>query len=216
VPPASIAAATDGETRSTSHATITNVHVEELAMILTWPNHPLTLDEWEALPEDSAHRLELAEGMLVMCPPLPPRHQKARTRLGMHFDTQLPRGLTALPGVEVVITDEPLTIRAPDVIVIHTELFDANPARCAAADVLLAAEILSTGTRRVDTVLKFSEYEEAGIPQYWIVDPDAPTRLLAYVLVDGSYELSGEHTGDVTLDVAGHPVKIDLPVLTRR
>jgi Uma2 family endonuclease len=185
-------------------------------MILSWPNHPLTLEEWDALPEDSAHRLELAEGMLVMCPAAPPRHQKARTQLGMHFDTKLPRDLTGLPGVEVVITAEPLTIRAPDVIVIHTELFDANPARCAAADVLLAAEILSTGTRRVDTVLKFSEYEEAGIPQYWIVDIDEPPRLLAYRLVDGSYELSGEHTGVAALDVAGHPVSIDLAALARR
>jgi Uma2 family endonuclease len=63
---------------------------------------------------------------------------------------------------------------------------------------------------------KFSEYAEAGIPQYWILDLDEPTSLLAYVLVDGSYELSGEHTGAVTLDVAGHRVEIDLPALPRR
>jgi hypothetical protein len=40
--------------------------------------------------------------------------------------------------------------------------------------------------------------------------------LLAYVLIDGSYELSGEHTGVVPLDIAGHTVEIDLPRLTRR
>ena len=40
--------------------------------------------------------------------------------------------------------------------------------------------------------------------------------LLAYVLVDGNYELSGEYTGAAALDVAGHPVSIDLPALTRR
>jgi hypothetical protein len=28
--------------------------------------------------------------------------------------------------------------------------------------------------------------------------------------------LSGEHAGKVTLDVAGHPVSVDLPALTRR
>lgn len=27
-------------------------------MILPWPNHLLTLQEWEALPEDSGQRLE--------------------------------------------------------------------------------------------------------------------------------------------------------------
>jgi Uma2 family endonuclease len=185
-------------------------------MILSWPNHPLTLEEWEALPAESAMRLELAERMLVVCPAPSSRHQKARTRLGTLFDARLPRDLTAVPGVDVVIESDPLTIRAPDVIVVRTELVDADAARCTAADVLLAVEILSTGTRRVDRVLKFSEYAEAGIPQYWIVDLDDPTSLLAYVLVDGNYELSGEHTGAATLDVAGHPVSIDLATLTRR
>lgn len=121
-----------------------------------------------------------------------------------------------MPNVEVVIAPDPLTIRAPDVIVIGTKLLDADAARCAADDVFLAVEILSTGTRRIDRVLEFSEYAEAGIPQYWIVDLDEPTSLLAYVLVDGNYELSGEHTGTADLDVAGHRVGIDLHALTRR
>ncbi|MHA6625499.1 hypothetical protein ACU61A_08735 [Pseudonocardia sichuanensis] len=43
-----------------------------------------------------------------------------------------------------------------------------------------------------------------------------PDHLLTYVLVDDSYELSGEHTGTTMLDVAGHPVEIDLPALIRR
>jgi Uma2 family endonuclease len=117
---------------------------------------------------------------------------------------------------EVLLTLEPLTIRAPDVIVTRGELVESDEPRCHASDVLLAVEILSTGTRRVDRVLEFSEYAEAGIPQYWIVDLDDPTSLLAYVLVDGNYELSGEHTGAVGLGVAGHPVSIDLRALTRR
>jgi Uma2 family endonuclease len=185
-------------------------------VILSWPNHPPRLEEWEALPEGSAIRLELAEGMLVVCPGPPVRHQTAQTRLGTLFDAQLPRDLIAVPSVDVMITPDPPTIRAPDLIVVRTELVDADVARCSAADVLLAVEILSTGTRRVDRVLKFSEYAEAGIPQYWILDLDAPTSLLAYILVDGNYELSGEHTGAAALDIAGHPISIDLPALTRR
>ena len=185
-------------------------------MTLSWPQHPITLEDWEALPEDSANKLEVAEGMLVMSPRPLFRHQRAGMRLGTRFDEQLPQELTGLTDVEVVIAYEPLTIRAPDVIVTRTELYEDDPARCEAADVLLAVEILSVGTRRVDRVLKFSEYAEAGIPQYWIVDLDDPTSLLAYVLVDGTYELSGEHTDAAALDVAGHPVSVDLPALTRR
>ena len=64
--------------------------------------------------------------------------------------------------------------------------------------------------------MKLSEYADAGIPQYWIVDLDGPTTLTAYVLVDGDYELVAESGGTVALDVAGHPVQLDLPALTRR
>lgn len=185
-------------------------------MTLSWPNHPITLEEWEALPEDSANKLEVAEGMLVMSPRPLIKHQLAGMRLGTLFGEQLPEDLVGVTDAEVLLAHEPLTIRAPDVIVTRSALIDSEEARCLPSDVLLAVEILSTGTRRVDRVLKFSEYAEAGIPQYWIVDLDAPTSLLAYTLVAGNYELSGEHTGSATLDVASHPVSVDLPALTRR
>jgi Uma2 family endonuclease len=189
---------------------------KETAMTLSWPNHPITLEEWEALPEDSANKLEVAEGMLVMSPRPLIRHQLAGMRLGVLLGTRLPAELVGVTDTEVLLMLQPLTIRAPDVIVTRSELVDSDEPRCHASDVFLAVEILSTGTRRVDRVLKFSEYAEAGIPQYWILDLDEPTSLLAYTLVNGNYELSGEHSGVVTLDVAGHQVKIDLPALTRR
>lgn len=185
-------------------------------MTLSWPNHLLTLEEWDALPEDSGMRLELAEGVLVMTPMPFLWHQHAGNRLTYRLNEQLPPQLVALAEVDLVVAERPLTIRVPDVLVTRTEVYEANPPRPPATDILLAVEILSDGTRRVDRILKFSEYAEAGIGQYWIVDVDPPTTLLAYALVDGHYELSGEFTGPVTLDVAGHPVTIDLPALTRR
>lgn len=185
-------------------------------MTLSWPNHLLTLDEWEALPEDSGMRLELAEGLLVMTPMPLPWHRRASNRLAYRLDEQLPGHLTALAEVDVVVTEWPLTIRVPDVLVTRTEVYERNPPRLAAADVLLAVEILSDGTRRVDRILKPAEYAEAGIPRYWIVDVDPPTTLLSYTLVDGHYELSAEGTGRAVLDVDGHPVTLDLPALTRR
>lgn len=183
---------------------------------LSWPRHLLTLDEWEALPEDSGMRLELAEGTLVMTPMPRSWHQKTSMRLSSRLDEDLPDELTTLIETEVVLPGRLLTIRVPDVVVTRTELYEENPPRYPAADILLAVEVLSDGTRRVDRVLKFSEYAEAGIPQYWIVDVDPPTTLLAYVLVDAHYELSGEFAETVTLDVAGHPVTVDVATLTRR
>ena len=185
-------------------------------MALSWPDHLLTLAEWEALPESNELRLELAEGMLVLSPKPMSFHQHAGNRLTFQTNEHLPRSLIALADVEVVLAEVPLTIRVPDMTVTRTELYNDNPPRYRAGDVLLAVEILSDGTRRIDRVLKLSEYADAGIPQYWIVDLGSPTMLLAYQLANGNYELSGEHTGQVELSVAGHPVSVDLDALTRR
>ncbi|MFC4950838.1 Uma2 family endonuclease [Pseudonocardia sp. GCM10023141] len=185
-------------------------------MSLSWPSHLLTLEEWDALPEDSALRLELVEGVLVTSPKPLSWHQKAATRLSYRIDEQLPDEITALEEVDVLVTVEPPTIRNPDVLVTRTDLYLTNPQRYRALDVLLAVEILSAGTRRVDRVLKFSEYAEAGIPQYWIIDIGRPTTLLAYRLDGDTYRLSGEYSGHAALDVAGHPVALDLDALIRR
>ncbi len=185
-------------------------------MTLSWPNRLLTLAEWEALPEAEGVRLELVEGLVVMAPMPLSWHQRAGMRLGYRLDEQLPRALTALAAVEVVVSDPPPTVRIPDVVVTTDSVVARNPPRVAAADVLLAVEILSDGTRRVDRMVKFAEYAEADIPQYWIIDLGTPTTLVAYTLVDGDYQLSGEHAGPVELQVAGHPVTVDLDALTRR
>ena len=185
-------------------------------MSLTWPNRQLTLEEWEALPAAEGVRMELVEGLVVMAPMPLSWHQKAGMRIGYRLDEQLPADLTALTEVDVVLVVEPATVRIPDVMVTRTSLYETNPSRYTATDVLLVVEILSDGTRRVDRMVKFAEYAEAGIPQYWIVDVGSPCTLLSYALVDGNYELSGEHTGQVELSVAGHPVGVDLDALTRR
>ncbi len=48
-----------------------------------------------------------------------------------------------------------------------------------ASDVVVAVEILSPGSRRMDHVLKRAEYADAGIPHYWIIDLDEPVSLIA-------------------------------------
>jgi Uma2 family endonuclease len=186
------------------------------AEILPWAGHQLTLADWEAMPEDEQFRLELVEGLLLIMPNPRSWHQHATTKLTYRVMDQLTEDLIALSEVEVVVSELPLTIRTPDMIVIPTEIYERNPPRVAAADVLLATEILSDGTRKVDRILKFAEYAEAQIPQYWIIDLDEPPSLRAFTLVGGAYELSGEFTGAVTLDVAGHAVTVHPGALIRR
>jgi Uma2 family endonuclease len=198
-----------------------------------WPDHLLSLAEWEQLPEDTSHKYELSEGALLVVPRPVFFHQRATARLVALLDEQLPERFTAGGDVEVIV--EPgaaATVRVPDVVVVRSEVAATNPARFAAGDVLLAVEIVSPGTGRTDRVTKLHEYALAGIPGYWVIDLDPPTTLLAHVLVDGYYEITAQGSGTLELRVPGHSshhssdddsddaaqshVTIDLDSLTRR
>jgi Uma2 family endonuclease len=50
----------------------------------------------------------------------------------------------------------------------------------------LVIEVLSPGTRRRDRTLKRDAYRDAGVPEYWLVDPDART-VEVHVLESGKY-----------------------------
>lgn len=181
---------------------------------LTWPDHLLTLRDWDALPEDTGFRLEVVEGVLLVAPRPGSFHQRAVTRLGYLLDGQLAPQLCAICAVDVIIAEHPLTVRAPDVIVTSTALADTNPLRIDAADVQLVVEVLAEGSVRTDRVMKLVEYAEAGIEHYWIVDLAEPANITTYRLRGATYQKLGEHTGTQVLDLDGSTIALDINALT--
>jgi Uma2 family endonuclease len=181
---------------------------------LPQPGHLLSLAEWDSLPDDPSQRFELSEGVVVVVPRPIGRHQLIGRRLANQLDDQLPREWTALGDVEVLVDASfPPTVRAPDVAVVPTALIDE--ARYRAADVALAVEVLSPDTRQTDTVVKFGQYADAGIPNYWLVDLEPPLTLTAYRLVDGEYEIVAEGAGRLHL-LSPAEFHLDVPALGRR
>src|SRR5712691_1132944 len=67
------------------------------------PDHPLTLDEWDALPAEPSYRYELVKGDVLVVPRPVLLHQRAMSRLGAELDWQLPPELGAFPDSEVVV-----------------------------------------------------------------------------------------------------------------
>jgi Uma2 family endonuclease len=182
----------------------------------SWPDHLLTLAEWEALPEDASRRYELVEGVLLVVPRPTPLHQLIMLRLGGELDRQLPDDLTVLPDVEVLVEAGPIpTVRAPDLVVVPFARAEQNPPQLTAADIRLAIEIISPGTGRTDRVTKMSEYAEAGIPHYWLVDLPPRLQLTAYTLGSGRYEQHAIGTNLIDLDQPA-PVHLDLKSLLTR
>jgi Uma2 family endonuclease len=175
----------------------------------SWPDHLLTLAEWDALPQDTSRCYELVEGVLLVVPRPAPLHQWVMLRLCRQIEDQLTGELIVLPDVDVLVrAGKPPTVRAPDIIITRKDRVAANPSRLEAADVLVAIEIISPGTRTTDCVTKMYEYADASIPHYWLVDLDNPVTLTAYTLIDGNYEhVAGGTAGTVTIP---SPVSITL------
>ncbi|GAA1876429.1 Uma2 family endonuclease [Pseudonocardia ailaonensis] len=143
----------------------------------------MTLANFDALPEDNSVRYELQDGVVVMSARPNRPHQRALHRLISRIEDRLPAGWEVLGEFEVLVLDgSPATVRVPDIVVTRTT---GNENRADAADVALAVEIISPGSRNIDLHLKPFEYGEAGIPQYWVVDLDPPAPSITVFTLDG-------------------------------
>jgi Uma2 family endonuclease len=181
-----------------------------LPLSASWPGHLLDLAEWDALPEDTSRRVELAEGVLQVAPKPIFLHQRVVTRLAARLDDAADGRWAAFSDVEVVIEDAPAaTVRAPDVVLVRPDISVTVP-RCTAGEVLAAVEVLSPGSRRLDRIVKFHEYADAGIPTYLVVDPGPPVELTEFSLVEGGYRLVAVHRGTAALQLG---VTLDLDAL---
>jgi Uma2 family endonuclease len=116
--------------------------------------------------------------------------------------------------------DEPGTVRQPHLIVGPEAVFEQTEDQgelMRASDVLLVVEFVSPGSRRMDYKIKRSEYADAGIPNYWIIDVNKGISLLACELTEESgYVDNGQTIGATFTTTKPFPLTIDLSTLVRR
>jgi len=143
---------------------------------------PFTYDDLQRLPDDG-YRHELLDGVLLMTPAPSIPHQVCAAALWDILRQRRRAGeIVLIAPLDYVISQS--TVLEPDVLVARTsDLTHAN----LPATPLLVVEVLSPSTRRIDRTAKRLAYEEAGVPAYWLVDPDVPS-ITVLELVDGRYE----------------------------
>jgi Uma2 family endonuclease len=148
-----------------------------------------TYDDLAALPEDV--KAEVVRGVLVRSPGRFPRHAKAQGALGSYiggaFDDDDgeggPGGWWILPEVDVRLTRHDIV--RPDVAGWRRERLP-DPVDLRPIDVVpdWICEITSPSNARRDRVDKARLYLEAGVPFYWLIDPE--TRVLEALVRDGT------------------------------
>lgn len=143
-----------------------------------------TVEEYLAWDEDV--RAELYEGTLIMLAQPTVRHQAVLGEILAQLHTFLkgkPCKVYPAPlGVKLFENED--TIFEPDIVVIcDRSKLDEKICR-GAPDLII--EVRSPTTARMDLKLKYRKYEQAGVREYWIVDPEA-NYVQAGVLHDGKY-----------------------------
>jgi len=155
-----------------------------------------TVDLLDQIPDDNL-KYEILDGILLVSPAPVPRHQRAILRLAMILNDRCPSDHEVFVAPLDWRPDRRTSLE-PDLLVVAKDRIGEkniiqNPA--------IVVEVLSPSSRRYDRLLKFGRYADAGIAQYWIVDPDRPSVEVYDLDNTGAYRLSGSTDGDATLTV---------------
>ena len=161
----------------------------------------------DLLDWDEQERMELIYGEIRMMSPPSRVHQEITGELFAQLHAYL-KGKTckvypAPFGVRLFEKngDHPYdvdTLVEPDISVICDpgKLDDAG---CKGAPDLIL-EVLSPSTQRHDRLTKFNLYQQAGVREYWIVDPEARV-VLVHTLEDGHYHSHAAYSAGASVPV---------------
>lgn len=162
------------------------------------PQGQWTYHEYASLPPDG-QRYEILEGVLYMAPAPTVVHQRAVGRvfyyLMMHVE---------LAGQGQVL-QSPLDVELAATMVVQPDVVVVLPAR---AEIItlqrlvgapdLVVEVISPGTAGYDRREKQDAYAQAGVTEYWLVDPYAET-VEVLTLVQERYHSLGVFGEDTIL-----------------
>ena len=140
----------------------------------------ITLEQYEALPED--RRVEVFDGIVYDMASPSQEHQTISMELSTILNTYIKEKKGPCRAFhapfDVKLNDQPLTIVQPDLMVIcDKNKLDGN--RCNGAPDFII-EIVSPGNPADDYIRKLYYYKNAGVREYWIVDPRRKTVTVNY------------------------------------
>ncbi len=150
-----------------------------------------SFEEYLAYDDGTENFYELFNGELIEVPPESGFNVEIATLLLLEFAGKTGPRRVRGHGLELEVRGEPRN-RYPDLTVIYEEQVDPlrrrNTLRIVMGPPMLVVEIVSPGEvqRNRDYVAKRSQYQDLGVPEYWIVDPQT-ANVLVLELREGVY-----------------------------
>lgn len=131
-----------------------------------------TLEDYYKIPEE--HRVELIDGVIYDMASPTSIHQlwggEVYRELANYIRQNQGSCIPLISPLDVQLDCDDRTMVEPDVLVVCDRNKLKKGIIYGAPDFI--AEILSPSTRRRDMSLKLAKYTEAGVREYWLVDPD--------------------------------------------
>jgi Uma2 family endonuclease len=154
-----------------------------------WPAQGAwTYADYLRLPDDG-RRYEIIRGSLYLSPSPEYLHQLAVTRLSWllsAFCEEKELGVVLVAPFDVRLPQRISDPVQPDVLFFRrgNEPQPGDKSFSGVPD--LVVEVLSPSTRRLDERVKLAAYRDAGVPEVWLVDPQART-VLVHQLAGGEW-----------------------------
>ena len=142
------------------------------------------------LNREYGDHVEWYKGYVILMSKIDQRHDALTTFFTVFFDVFLnvTGGGRILHDPMVMRTRPDLPVRAPDIQILlpeHLHYIRQNEV-VGVADLVI--EVVSPGSERRDRVEKFSEYERAGVPEYWLLDHRHQESLFYQLDAEGHYQ----------------------------
>jgi Uma2 family endonuclease len=189
---------------------------EERPMSKHAPPTRWTYAEFARLPDDG-NRYEVIAGELYVSPAPRPLHQLVVTRITVALSAHVEAnrmGTVFVGPIDVLFAEGDYL--EPDVVFVRRERGGIESDRGLEAAPDLVVEVASPSTGGRDRILKRERYLHFGVPEYWVVDPEAREVLV--------YHSTGDPTKpDVLAETltwrpfpSAPPLEIDIPALFRK
>jgi Uma2 family endonuclease len=142
----------------------------------------VTYEEWLRMPEVTDAIEEVVDGEIRIMPPAKWKHALIVANLHDSLVAQTDRRevQVVVGSFGVVIRKAPLTSRVPDLAVFLKSTIVEQDGYIHSAPQLVV-EVLSPGNTRRERERKLADYASLGVPEIWVVSPEARTVEVLYL-----------------------------------
>lgn len=144
---------------------------ETSAYNITAPQDEFTVEDYLKLPEEE--RMEIIDGVIYDLAAPTDKHQiigdEIQTRFRDYIRKKQGKCITITSPIDVQLDCDNRTMVQPDVVIVCDRNKFKEGRIFGAPD--LVVEILSNSTKKKDIFIKGNKYWNAGVREYWLVDP---------------------------------------------